>query len=67
MAKGNSNSKIQTGLTKANLKRRCWAHGLTVTALASKIGKNRCTLYFAVENPTRYPVTFQLIQEALAE
>lgn len=62
-----SNSKKQKPLASVSLKRRCWARGLTVTALASKIGKARPTVYFAWENPDRYPVTFQLIQEVLAE
>lgn len=40
---------------------------MTVTALASRIGKNRCTLYFAWADPQKFPIAFKLIQEALTE
>lgn len=63
----NSNPKKSKGLQSTSLRKKCWACGLSVTALATKIGKSRCAVYFAWENPARYPVTFQLIQKTLAQ
>lgn len=49
-----------------NLRARCKARQLTVTALAKRIGKSRPAIYFAVENPSRFNPTYQLILQELS-
>lgn len=48
-----------------NLRARCRARKLTVTDLARRIGKSRPAVYFAVENPSRFNPTYQLILQEL--
>lgn len=48
-----------------NLKARCRDRGLSVTALAQRIGRARTSVYLAAENPKRYSATYELIVEAL--
>lgn len=68
MPKRNSNLKIQKPSGgSSSLRVRCWKSGLSVSALARKIERSRPAVYFAWENPTRYPVTFKLIQQALSQ
>jgi hypothetical protein len=58
--------KIKSKITPQNLKVRCWKKDLTVAALARRIQRSRQMVYFAVENPSRFSPTYQLIEEALA-
>lgn len=52
-------------INRKNLQRKCRNKGLTVTALAQTIKRSRPAIYFALENPRRYSLTYNLIQEAL--
>lgn len=54
-----------SAITPANLLVLCRARGLSVAALARKIGRSRQTVYFAVENPRRFSIAFRKIQNAL--
>lgn len=55
-----------TAINKKNIRKRCWAKKIRgVRGLAGRIRKSRQAIYFALENPRRYPVVFNLIQEAL--
>lgn len=45
-----------------NLKRLCWANGLTVVQLCRKIRKSRNTVYAAARNCSRYPVAYGLMR-----
>lgn len=48
-----------------NLKRLCWAKGMSIADLAKRIGRNRVTVHLAVSQPHRYGPTFRKIEEAL--
>lgn len=48
-----------------NLKRLCWARGLSVAQLAKKIGRHRVSVHRAVANPTQHAPTFEKIKEVL--
>jgi hypothetical protein len=37
----------------------------SITALAVRIGKTRQAIYFALENPRRFPVTYRRICNAI--
>jgi hypothetical protein len=59
------NGVRENPITRSNLRTRCKARGLTVTALAARIGSPRNMVYLAVETPTRYSGTYQRILSAL--
>lgn len=61
-----SNRKKSPRITPENLRARCAARQLTITALAAKIGSPRNMVYLAVEKPTRYSGTYERIVAALA-
>lgn len=48
-----------------NLKQLCWARGLSVAGLASKIGRHRVSVHRAVKHPKQHGPTFAKIQEVL--
>lgn len=48
-----------------NLKRLCWAKGMSVADLARRIGVHRVTVHSAVAMPSRYGPTFRKIEEVL--
>lgn len=48
-----------------NLKRLCWAKGMSVSDLARRIGVNRVTVHVAVAQPNRYGPTMRKIEEVL--
>lgn len=48
-----------------NLKRLCWAKGMSVADLARSIGRNRVTVHNAVKNPRQFGPTFRKIEEVL--
>ncbi len=49
-----------------NLRRLCWQRGFHgVAGLARKLGRNRVTIYRAIEHPSRFGPAYKLIQEAL--
>jgi hypothetical protein len=57
--------KSQTEINARNLLFLCRSRGLSVAGLARKINRSRQAVYFAVENPRRLPVTFNLIKNVL--
>jgi transposase len=52
-------------INRQNLRRHCWRVGLSVTELAQRIGRSRHSVYAAVRNPRRYPITFRKMEEIL--
>lgn len=56
-----ADQKIKPG----NLKTLCWARGMSVADLASKIGRHRVSVHRAVKNPAQNAPTFAKIQEVL--
>jgi hypothetical protein len=52
-------------INSKNLRARCRAKGITISALAKQINRSRPAVYFAVENPSRYSLTYALVLEAL--
>ena len=58
---------MRTGreINQKNLKRLCWANGVTVAGLARRIGKSRTNLYAAVRKPSRFPIIYAALTEEL--
>jgi hypothetical protein len=61
-----SKRKNRAGIDSSNLLIRCRARGKTITGLAREINRSRQAIYYAVENPRRLSITFDLVQKALA-
>jgi hypothetical protein len=57
--------KIACPINSRNLLVLCRARGLTVASLARQIKRSRQAVYYAVENPRRLSITFNLIRNAL--
>ncbi len=66
-AKSKSGNAVKQ-VTKRTLLARCRAKGFaTVGAFARHIQRARPVLYFALEKPTRYRPTYDLIQKELSQ
>lgn len=48
-----------------NLKRIAWLNGHSVSSVAKKIRRARQSVYASVHLPSRFPITFELLNAAL--
>jgi hypothetical protein len=53
-------------INKQNLRELAWRAGYRgVTDLAKAVGRNRCVIHHAVDNPRRYGPTMKKLREVL--
>lgn len=60
---------IREALTPHSLRTLLRERGIaeSLTAFAADIGRSRTSLYFALENPKRYPLTYRHILKAIEQ